>query len=56
MDYRAQVWVNGHVVAQHEGGHTPFVADVTERLDGAGPQVIVVRAEDLPQDETQPRG
>src|SRR5215831_11391097 len=24
VDYRATVWVNGIVVASHEGGHTPF--------------------------------
>src|ERR1700741_4315635 len=24
VDYRATVWVNGIVVATHEGGHTPF--------------------------------
>ncbi len=32
IDYRAQVWVNGHLVAQHEGGHTPFSADITPAL------------------------
>src|SRR5690606_27815203 len=24
VDYEATVWVNGHQVAHHEGGHTPF--------------------------------
>ncbi len=56
VDYRAQVWVNGQFVVEHEGGHTPFVADITACLHTAGPQVVVVRAEDLPQDEAQPRG
>jgi beta-galactosidase/beta-glucuronidase len=57
VDYRAQVWVNGQVMAQHEGGHTPFSADITHSLrhDGAE-QVIVVRAEDMPRDLAQPRG
>ena len=56
VDYRASVWVNGTLVVTHEGGHTPFTADVTAALRPDGEQVVVVRAEDLPQDLTQPRG
>ncbi|MDP9363570.1 MAG: glycoside hydrolase family 2 [Chloroflexota bacterium] len=57
VDYRAEVWVNGRLVAMHEGGHTPFDADVTEALlAGGAEQVVVVRAEDNPTDLTQPRG
>lgn len=55
VDYRAQVWVNGHLVATHEGGHTPFWADVTHALTG-GDEEIVVRAEDDPADLAKPRG
>ena len=32
VDYRATVWVNGTVVAWHEGGHTPFSCDITGAL------------------------
>jgi beta-galactosidase/beta-glucuronidase len=56
VDYRASVWVNGVLVVTHEGGHTPFSADVTPALLPAGDQVVTVRAEDLPEDLTQPRG
>ncbi|MGH2561751.1 MAG: glycoside hydrolase family 2 protein [Thermomicrobiales bacterium] len=57
VDYRAQVWVDGQLVAWHEGGHTPFAADVTAALrDGLDEHVVVVRAEDEPTDLTQPRG
>ena len=56
VDYRATVWVNGTEVARHEGGYTPFAADITTALDGEGPQRVVVRVEDDPQDLTQPRG
>jgi beta-galactosidase/beta-glucuronidase len=56
VDYRAHVWVNGDLVASHEGGMTPFQADVTDALNPDGVQVIVVRAEDDPTDLTQPRG
>lgn len=56
VDYRAHVWVNGRPVAYHEGGHTPFTADITGALAADGPQVVVVRAEDSPTDLRQPRG
>jgi len=56
VDYRAHVWVNGHAVAYHEGGHTPFTADITSALDDSGEQVVVVRAADSPGDLRQPRG
>jgi beta-galactosidase/beta-glucuronidase len=56
VDYRCHVWVNGRAVAYHEGGHTPFTADITSALDPSGEQVIVVRAEDAPTDLRQPRG
>ncbi len=55
VDYRATVWVNGHQVATHTGGHVPFQVDITAVL-GDGPQVVVVRAEDRLDDLTQPRG
>ncbi len=57
VDYRAHVWVNGQLVAEHEGGHTPFTADISAALrSGDAEQVVVVRAEDQPQDLAQPRG
>ncbi|WP_420593984.1 glycoside hydrolase family 2 protein [Deinococcus sp.] len=55
VDYQAAVWVNGQLVAQHEGGHTPFSADVTEAASGDTLE-IVVRAIDDPHDLAKPRG
>lgn len=55
VDYRATVWVNGEVVARHEGGHTPFSADITG-VAGRRGNVVVVRAEDPLADRTIPRG
>jgi beta-galactosidase/beta-glucuronidase len=55
VDYRADVWIDGHHVAHHEGGHTPFVAVVPPTAAAAGFE-IVVRAEDDPHDLAQPRG
>ena len=56
IDYRAHVWVNGQLVATHEGGQTPFSADITMALHAGEDQVLVIRAEDAPFDLAQPRG
>ena len=55
VDYRATVWVNDEEVAGHEGGHTPFSADIS-RFAGQADNVVVVRAEDPLADRTIPRG
>lgn len=54
VDYRAWVWVNGEFAVYHEGGHTPFQADITPLL--ARTNHLVVRVEDVISDLTQPRG
>ncbi|MCU6499158.1 glycoside hydrolase family 2 [Rugamonas sp. A1-17] len=56
VDYRARVWVNGMLVAEHEGGHTPFSADITDVLLDGQEQTVVVQAEDDPADLAKPRG
>jgi hypothetical protein len=56
VDYYARVWVNGHLVATHEGGHTPFSADITFALNPSGRQTVAVMAHDDPLDLTKPRG
>jgi hypothetical protein len=55
VDYRATVWVNDLEMARHEGGHSPFTADITAALTSRD-NVIVVRAEDSLADKTIPRG
>ncbi|MEK8128518.1 sugar-binding domain-containing protein [Paenibacillus filicis] len=55
VDYLARVWVNGQLAAIHEGGHTPFHADITDLL-ADDVNVITVRAEDDSKNLTQPRG
>ncbi len=65
VDYRASVWVDSSLVTTHEGGNTPFSADITAVLrrtaassrNGSLPvHTVVVRAEDRPADASQPRG
>jgi len=55
VDYRARVLVNGVEVARHEGGHTPFTADLTAVAEGPDNE-LVVRVEDPAGDATIPRG
>lgn len=57
VDYEASVWINGNLVARHEGGHTPFCADITNALaSGDHKNWIVVKAVDYSKDVTLPRG
>jgi len=56
VDYRAKVWVNGHLVVEHIGGHTPFSADITFALGDKDNHTVTVYAEDDPHDLAKPRG
>lgn len=57
VDYHATVWVDGSLAIEHEGGYTPFHADITDLLkDDVIDHEIVVRAEDDPADLEKPRG
>src|SRR3954469_583559 len=40
--HRAVVWVDGRQVAEHEGGYTPFEADVTELVRPGGEHRVTV--------------
>jgi beta-glucuronidase len=41
VDYHAQVYLNGKLVGEHEGGFTPFAFDVTKLLRDGDNQVTV---------------
>lgn len=69
VDHEADVWLDGHHLGRHVGGQTPFSFDITPVLRrsaghpgggadvvGAEGLVLVVRAEDDPDDVVQPRG
>jgi len=56
VDYHARVWVNDTKVAEHQGGHTPFRADITFALSSGKTQRLTVWAEDDPHDLEKPRG
>ena len=56
VDYHARVWVNDMPVAEHEGGHTPFTADITHAVQPGSKQRLTVHVEDDPHDLEKPRG
>lgn len=56
VDYRARVWVDGRLVVEHEGGYSPFSADITDVLGEGKTHELVVHAEDDPHDLAKPRG
>jgi beta-galactosidase/beta-glucuronidase len=56
VDYDATVWVNGEIVATHQGGNTPFECDISIAVSDAALQTVVIRAEDDPHDLAKPRG
>ncbi|HWA16627.1 MAG TPA: hypothetical protein VG817_09345, partial [Gemmatimonadales bacterium] len=56
VDYQARVWVNGNLVAEHTGGHTPFSVAVGALRGRQNQFDLVVRAQDDPHDLAKPRG
>ncbi len=56
VDWQASVWVNGKQVCSHQGGFTPFCADITHALVDGSTQEIVLRADDDSLDLEKPRG
>ncbi|KAK7408262.1 hypothetical protein QQX98_009574 [Neonectria punicea] len=59
VDYLATVWIDGHYVGGHRGGHVPFELDVSDALDAnpdAAEHRLTVRVYDSAYDLTQPRG
>ena len=55
VDWHCRVWVNGHVIGQHQGGYDAFTFDITDALRWSGTEDISVCVTD-PTEGDQPRG
>ena len=56
VDYEAKVWVGGHFVGGHRGGHVPFDIDITDAFAEEQTRRLTLRVYDSAYDLTQPRG
>ena len=43
VDYLAEIYLNGRLVGEHEGGETPFELNVTDALRAGGDNLLAVR-------------
>lgn len=55
-NYAAKAWVNGTVVAEHEGGHLPFAGEITSQLVWDRKNVIAITVENEQLPERVPPG
>lgn len=52
VDYQAKVWLNNTLIAEHEGGYTPFEAEITSMVKPGQTATVTVRAYDVADPET----
>lgn len=55
VDYQCTVWINGVMVKEHRGGHTPFKVDITRVIE-EGNNTVALRVEDHCTKLSIPRG
>ena len=56
VNYRAEVYLNGHLLGGHETGYTPFEFDITDVIDHQNKNLLCVRVENLLSAQTIPMG
>ena len=56
VDWKSEVFVNGHRIGEHKGGYDPFSYDITPYLKKSGKQNLVVKVFDATDNSMQPRG
>lgn len=56
VSYLAQVWLNGVCLGEHEGGHLPFVFDITDVVKDADNLLVVRVNGDLAPERVPPGG
>jgi len=45
--YLARVWIDGHLIGEHVGGHLPFAFEITAAADWDHPMTITIRVENI---------
>jgi beta-glucuronidase len=56
VNYAASVYLNGALLAEHEGGHTPFAVDASAVIRPGAPNVLAVRVYRRPWYRPTPAG
>ena len=56
VDFETAVFVNGKIVGKHRGGYDGFSFDITDMINWAGGNELVVSVWDPTDSSTQPRG
>ncbi|MBP5335155.1 MAG: beta-galactosidase [Bacteroidales bacterium] len=56
VDWAAEVYLNGTLVASHTGGYTPFSVDITPYLKGSSQQLVVKVLDSTDKGAKVPRG
>ncbi len=56
IDWESEVYINGTSMGVHKGGYDEISYDITDELDGTGPQEVIVRVYDPTKNYGQPRG
>ena len=56
VDWETTVWINDKEATHHRGGYDPFSIDITDMLNSAGPQEVVLNVWDPTDRAGQARG
>ncbi len=56
VDYKSEVWINGHLAMAHVGGQSSFEEDISDYIFYTEKNTIILKAEDNPKDLEQLRG
>lgn len=56
VDWKAEVWINGHKAGEHTGGYAPFSLNITPFLNKSASQTIRIKVWDGTDIGYQPRG
>ncbi|OUP49009.1 discoidin domain-containing protein [Lachnoclostridium sp. An181] len=51
---KAEVWLNGEKIMTHEGGYTPFVIDLTDKVNYGGDNVMAIKMDSRPNTNFAP--